>query len=431
MSRKILIVAASELGASLRSKAFIISVILMPILTGGSILIQRLTAGHRDTTERRFAVVDHTGKLYAPLAAATAARNDLIANGTVAGARFTPFEIAPAPAAGADAQRLELSGRVKSGSLWAFVDIPADTLSGGDARIRYHSDHPTDEELRMWIDLVTNQVIRAQRFAEAGLDAALVARLEKPVPTDHLGLLARGPGGAVREASRVDQVRNLLIPIVFMFLVFIIVMTSAPQLLNSVLEEKMNRISEVLLGSVTPFELMLGKLCGSAGITLILAAIYLAGGAIAAASLGYLGAIPLDLLPWLVLFLLLAIFLFGSLYIAVGAACSELKDAQSLMMPVVVVTVMPIMLWTVVLRAPASNLSVIFSLLPPATPFLMLLRMALHPGPPLWQVVLSVVLCALTTLGCVFAAGRIFRAGVLMQGKPASMRQMLRWVMTR
>ena len=81
------------------------------------------------------------------------------------------------------------------------------------------------------------------------------------------------------------------------------------------------------------------------------------------------------------------------------------------MMPVVVVTVMPIMLWTVVLQAPSSNLSVIFSLLPPATPFLMMLRLALHPGPPLWQVALSVVLCALTTLGCVFAAGRIFRAG--------------------
>ena len=432
MSRKILIVAASELGASLRSKAFIISVILMPILTGGSILIQRLTAGHRDTTQRRFAVIDRTGKLYAPLAAATEARNDLIRKGAASGALFTPSEVTPAAdGAAADTQRLELSSRVKSGKLWAFVDIPADTLSGGDARIRYHSDHPTDEQLRMWIDIVTNQLLRAQRFDEAGLDAALVARLEKPVPTDHLGLLARGADGKVGQGKRVDQIRNLLIPIMFMFLLFLIVMTSAPQLLNSVLEEKMNRISEVLLGSVTPFELMMGKLCGSAGITLILAAIYLTGGAIAAAALGYLGAIPLGLLPWLVLFLLLAIFFFGSLYIAVGAACSELKDAQSLMMPVVVVTVMPIMLWTVVLQAPASNLSVIFSLLPPATPFLMMLRLALHPGPPMWQVALSVVLCALTTLGCVFAAGRIFRAGVLMQGKPASMRQMLRWVMTK
>jgi len=428
--RKVTIVAGAELGSALRSKAFLVSLILMPVLTVGSILVQRVIASQRDTRVRRFAVVDRTGKLYEPLRAATELRNQLVKAGP-----YLPSQVTPAGSgadAASDEQRLALSSQVKRGALWAFVDIPADALEPATtSRIRYHSDHPGDEELRMFVDLVTNQIIRLQRFADAGVDHELVARLEKSVPTDHLGLLARGPGGAVRAAVRVDPIRAIAIPMIFMMLLFIVVMTSAPQLLNSVLEEKMNRISEVLLGSVTPFELMLGKLMGSAGVTLILAGIYLIGAGVAAQSLGYLDAIPLTLLPWLFLFLLLAIFLFGSIYIAVGAACTELKDAQSLMMPVVLVTVMPVMLASAVLRSPSSTLSVVSSMIPVCTPFLMLLRMALHPGPPLWQVLVAVVGCALTTLGCVFAAGRIFRVGVLMQGKSASFRQMIRWVATR
>ncbi len=131
------------------------------------------------------------------------------------------------------------------------------------------------------------------------------------------------------------------------------------------------------------------------------------------------------------LFLVLAVLLFGSLYMAVGAACSELKDAQSLMMPIVLLSVLPMLVWTAVLRNPASPLSVGMSLFPFATPFLMLMRLGLQPSPPVWQVVLSVVLTTATAILCVWAAGKIFRTGLLMQGKPPSLREMARWVVAR
>ena len=92
------------------------------------------------------------------------------------------------------------------------------------------------------------------------------------------------------------------------------------------------------------------------------------------------------------LFLVLAILLYGSLYMAVGAACNELKDAQSLMMPVMLLSMFPAFVWMAVLRNPSSPLSVGLSLFPPASPFLMLMRLALRPAPPVWQVGLSVVL---------------------------------------
>jgi ABC-2 type transport system permease protein len=201
--------------------------------------------------------------------------------------------------------------------------------------------------------------------------------------------------------------------------------------LNSVLEEKTSRISEVLLGSVTSFELMLGKLLGSAGMALILGGIYIAGGLVVAHRYGMDNVIPATMWPWLVGFLVLAILFYGSLYIAVGAACTEFRDAQSLMMPIVMLTIMPMMAWSAVLRDPNGSLAVGMSLFPPATPFLMLLRLALTPGPPMWQVGLSFLLTLLMAVGCVWAAGRIFRVGVLAQGKAASYGDMIRWVFAK
>jgi len=146
---------------------------------------------------------------------------------------------------------------------------------------------------------------------------------------------------------------------------------------------------------------------------------------------GYANILSPGLIAALALFLFLAILLYGSLYTAVGAACSELKDAQSLMMPVMLLSMIPVFVWIAVLKNPASPLSVGMSLFPPASPFLMLMRLALRPAPPAWQVALSVVLTTLTAMAIVGAAGKIFRTGLLMQGKPPSFVELARWVMAK
>jgi ABC-2 type transport system permease protein len=190
----------------------------------------------------------------------------------------------------------------------------------------------------------------------------------------------------------------------------------------------MSRISEVLVGSVTPFELMLGKLLGGVGVSMLLAAIYIAGGMGTAQTYGYAGALTPALAGWFVLFLLMAVLIFGSLFIAIGAACNDLKDSQNMITPIMLFMMVPVFTWGAVLRAPDSTLSLALSLFPTTAPFLMLLRIALQPGPPLWQVLLSVAFTALATVAAVWAAGRIFRMGILMQGKSATVREVIRWV---
>src|SRR5262249_36198520 len=133
----------------------------------------------------------------------------------------------------------------------------------------------------------------------------------------------------------------------------------------------------------------------------------------------------------LVMFLvygLIGVFLFGSVFIAIGAACTDIKDTQSMMMPAMLLMMLPIFVWPNVLRAPTSTFAVVLSLVPTATPFLMLPLTTIPPGPPLWQQATGVVLSLSTMVFFVWAAGRIFRVGLLMQGRSASFRDMVRWV---
>jgi ABC-2 type transport system permease protein len=249
-------------------------------------------------------------------------------------------------------------------------------------------------------------------------------------------LINRGQAGAggtsaIKAAEKVDPIRSAVVPALLMFIMFFVIMTSAPQLLNSVIEEKMSKISEVLLGSVSPFELMAGKLLGNTAIALVTATLYIGGAYAVAAYHGYGDVVSPALLVGLGGFLVLAIMLYGSLYMAVGAACNELKDAQTLMMPVMLLSMFPIFVWTAVLQNPSSALSVGMSLFPPASPFLMLMRLALRPAPPAWQVALAVLLTSATAIFCVWSAGKIFRIGLLMQGKAPNFRELARWIVAR
>jgi len=374
-------------------------------------------------------VVDRSGVLFGPLKEAADEWNR--ANEADGAARTQP-RFLPSEAtfdANDERARAELSDRVRRDEIFAFIEVPTDALDPDTkSTVSYYSNHPGYRTLPGWIGATINREILNQRFRAAAIDRAVVSRLTRRVDVSELGLLERGTGGAIRAASRVDKVRTTAIPVGMMMILLFSVISSAPQLLNSVIEEKMSRISEVLIGSVTPYELMMGKLLGSAAISVLLAAIYTGGGVVMARYYGYGDAIRPSDLGWLFLFLSMAVFIFGSIFITIGAACSDLKDAQGMMTPAMLFLMLPWMTWFAIINAPESPMSVGLSLFPTATPFLMLLRIAIPPGPPLWQILLSVVLTAITAVAFVYAAGKIFRTGLLMQGKAATLGEMWKWV---
>jgi ABC-2 type transport system permease protein len=432
--RKILIVAQSEFGTLVRSKAFIVSLVAMPLVMALSVVLMRATKNATDGKDRTFAVVDYTGVLVEPLVAVAQVLNagsgdltDPQAPRTTA--RFIPVEVKP-DGRSPDDLRLELSDRVRREELFAFVEVPADILDpASKAQIRYHSDHPSYNALPIWLRATVNGIVLNERFRRASIDRALVARLTRQAPVENLGLFTRESAGNLKQAEAVDQVRAQGVPLAMLVLMFVTVMSSAPQLLNSVIEEKMSRISEVLMGAITPFQLMMGKLLGSVAVSVLLAAIYIGGGLVVAQYWGgYASAVTAGALGWFILFLVMSGLIFGSIFIAIGAACNDLKDTQSMATPAMVLVMLPMFTWMSVLRAPDGTTALVLSLIPTASPFLMMLRISLQPGPPAWQIALSLLVMAVTVVVAIWAAGKIFRTGLLMQGKSATMTEMLRWV---
>jgi ABC-2 type transport system permease protein len=440
--RKIWTVASTEFSSAIRARSFIIGVLLMPVTVGASMVLQFAIAGKVDTRPRTIALIDGTGALAPSLerAAQTYNAKSVDAQGKVVQPRITVELVKSKSGEEVEpARKLELSDRIRRGELDAFVVIPPRAIEVPASKasappvLEFHSDNPNDDLLLKWLLATASGEVRSRRLRAEGIDQAVADRIDQPLSIENLGLFERDFSAgaltlAVKPAQKINVIRTIVVPAVMMFAMFFVILATTPQLLNSVLEEKISKISEVLLGSVTPFELMMGKLLGNTAFGVLLAILYLACGYGGAAYYGYADFVSPALLAALAVFLLVAILLYGSLYMSVGAACNELKDAQTLMMPVMMVSMFPTFVWLAVLKSPSSPLAVGLTLFPPATPFLMLMRLALRPAPPAWQVGLSIVLATLTAFFCVWAAAKIFRIGLLMQGKAPTFRELARWV---
>jgi len=427
---RVITVAKSEFLTLIQSKAFIISIILMPVMMGGLFLFMQLAEDHIDVGTRRFAVIDHTGVLYDALVAEAGTHNrDTLEDGRRTGPEFIPSraDIAGRPV---DDVKVELSDRVRDKSLFAFIEIPPDVITTTDEapEVAYYAESTSYEPLPTWLRTTLRREITRHRFDAAGIDQALIDRLNTRAALTTYGLLTRAEDGSVGAAQEVDELARFIVPVFFLVLMFMAVMTVATQLINAIIEEKMSKISEVLLGSVTPFQLLMGKLVGVVTISLLLALVYIGGGLWAVLSIGRIELIDPVLLVWFLVFLVCAALMYGSLFLALGSACSDLKDAQSMLQPAMLLLVLAYLGSFIVIRNPDSTIAIVLSFFPTTTPFLMMLRMAMPPGPPLWHLVLSVVILIGSTTLVVWAGSRIFRVGILMQGKAPNLPELIKWI---
>lgn len=436
--RKVLVIASREYQAAVRTKAFIVSLVVMPIFMFGSIVLPRLLEDKVDLTEKRIAVLDESGAVFDMLVARAAERNetDIFKGEGAERKQIAPryaFERIESGGEVANQIGLTQSDRVRNGEIFAFMVIPANITEpvppgAPPPQIEYYSNNPTYEAFRRWVTGPINEHVTGLRLAKVNLPPDVVHAATMPTRVANLGLVSMGETGQIEEAKESNELANFLVPFGMLMLMFMVIVVGAPPLAQSVLEEKMQRIAEVLLGSVHPFQLMLGKLIGMVGVALTIGTLYLVGAYVALGRTEYASFFPSHLVWWFVLYQALGVLMFGSVFIAAGAAVSDLKEMQSLITPVMLVVMSPMLIWIQVVREPTAPFSTIVSLIPPATPMLMLVRQAVPPGVPTWQPVLGVVLVLLTTVICIWAAGRVFRVGILMQGKGAKVSEIMRWI---
>ena len=268
---------------------------------------------------------------------------------------------------------------------------------------------------------VIREAITAARASAHGLDRTAVERVLE-VPRQ-----ASVAVGAGAEGETVGGLTRFL-PAVYMMLLLMGIMVGGQTMLTSTVEEKSNRVVEVLLSAVSPMELMAGKLLGAMAISLVMMAFYAGIGLALLASFSLLGLIDPWLILYLAIFFVLGFLLLGSLMLAAGAAVNDMNEAASLQAPLVVAVMVPWLVWPAVARSPDSTLALVVSFLPPINTFGMLIRLASTQPPPWWQVWLSIAIGAASVVGAVWIAAKVFRIGLLMYGKPPDLRTLIRWV---
>ena len=451
--KKIMLVAGREFMATVSTKAFIFGVLFTPLLLlAMAVLLPKLMDTAPPKLKGEIAVIDPTGRVGVALGAqfspeALAARReaarrkvaevtkdlapagkavaDQAAESALGG---TPelSVVVLAPGADLEAAKAPLMVDAEAGPGRLAVAVvhpdavqrpdPSAPFGTYDLYVRGKLDDRVQDEIRRGL----REAIIEARVEQSGLQRSEVEGLMTVRAPDSRTVTKKGE-------SRTNEVANVLVPGGFMILLLLSVMTGGQYLLMSTIEEKSNRVMEVLVAAVSPFELMTGKILGQMAVGLLVLFIYAVLGISALAVFAALGALDPWLIVFLLVFYLLAYLTIGALMAAIGSAVNDVREAQSFMMPVMLVTMLPWLLWVPILRDPNGALATTLSFIPPVGNFVMLLRLSSTAAPPMWQTVLSIAVSALGVWAALWFAAKVFRVGILVSGKPPTFATLLRW----
>ena len=434
--RKILLIAKRDYLQIVQSKAYLVGLILFPALIGGGFLTVALR--NRGTaTEQRIAIVDRTGvSSSAVIQAWEESRRQAAAADPTSGLRAMPrftFEIVkpePDPAA----QLTALSDRIRSGELFLVLDIPASAISPGDSQkpepVRYYTNSTGLDQSLQSLTAAVNDGLRRVRLEQAGVDDRRITAALHDIPLVSMNLVAKNPvTGRIAQGEKRNPVQTLAVPFFLVYLLAIITLVGSAPNLGGIAEDKMQRVFEMLLTSASPFDLMLGKVFASLGASLTTSVLYILAGLVVLAAMAMFGLAPLHLLPWFFVYLIADVALLSALGAALGSACATPQDAQHLAFLLFVPILIPLIMVATLVQQPNGALAVAMSFIPPFTPVVMMLRQSLPGGVPWWQPWLGLVGVIAYAVATVWAAARIFRIGILSQGKTPKLAELAHWVL--
>ncbi len=454
--RNVILAAIREYKATALTKAFLFGVVIAPALIGGAIWLVvtlGLFAEKPAVMEGTIAVADGTpGQVFAEgiekrlgkeaqearqkekrqemqQAMDESPASDMMPGGTsdmaldmaerLIGLEAGNVTITALPI---DADLEELKQQVLSGEMLAVAHIPPKLL-----------DEPGDE-YELFVGPEMDRKI-ADRIREAIQETVIDARINTSgLEPDRVFALVKAPQARTVTVSETGEEESkewaqFVVPIVFIMLLLTAVFTSGQYLLMSTIEEKSSRVMEVVLSAMTPMQLMAGKILGQGMVGLTVLLVYGGLGIVAAVQFDQTGIIPMNLLPLLAVYFVLAYFMIASVFAAVGSAVTEMREASSLLGPVWMIIIIPIYMVFFNIDNPNSTFNKVASFFPPTTPFVMPVRLS-QPGAniPMWEIAVTLILCAAGVALAVWTAAKIFRIGVLMYGKPPTLVGLVKWV---
>lgn len=441
---KILAVAWREFKHTALTKAFIIGTIIFPLLIwGGMLIVPLLFKPTVTTVEDTIAIVDPTGEVVdaarieldperlAPktmLELASDAQSMDTADVLAAAESQSPFgsrvNLNLTIEAHDNADPIEtLHNRVREGDLIAVAVVTEDAFNPDAANgiSLFVATQANPDHVKAIQRALEKSVVRA-RIARAGIgDVDDVHAMMRRPSVDTRRLTADG------EASAGIELQKAL-PVIFMILLWICAFASGNYLLTSTIEEKSNKVMEVLLSAISPMQLMTGKILGQAIVGIFTIGVY---GALGGAVLTYFAMTDLIdpmMIVYLAIYFFMAYFMVAAIMAAIGSAVSDLQEAHALITPAMLVLFLPMVLFMPVSQSPNGVLAVVTSYIPVLTPFVMIIRVTSAEAIPMWQIISATAFGFFGVLLMVWMAARIFRVGVLMTGKPPSPMELIKWL---
>ena len=310
------------------------------------------------------------------------------------------------------ADSLILAGRID-----AAILLPRGVL---DSRsFEYRSRNVSDIERAVLLERAVTEIVVSHKLMQAGLDPGRVRDLNRGVSLRTVRVSEKG----ARESGFLEAFG---MSYVFLIMLMIMILSSGQMLVRSVVEEKSNRIVEVLVSSCSAMDLMFGKIFGLSLLGLVQVSVWAIVSVTVAVAADIRG-LPLENLWLMVLYFLLGFFLYASVFVALGSLASTEQEAQQLTGYLTLFLTLPLVAAIVVSQNPNSPVLTALSMIPFLTPSLMLIRLPVL-SPPVWEIIVTLALMTCSILAMIWIAAKIFRVGILLTGKRPSLDEIARWI---
>ncbi len=416
---KISKVARREFVDTVKTRTFLLGLLFVPVLVVGIVFLSKMMAekGGGPRPAVRVGVTSPANELFTRVTSAFEEHNESHPQ--------SPLALRPLPSDSGDQGK----ERLRRGELDVSVVLEGD-LEGKDGTVQFYTYKPKASQIdALWtVERLLRDAVIDCRYRARGIDRAVLAEVQNvPIRRVELG----EEQGREKVQSEGQRVARMMVPFGFMYLIFIGIVGMGQHMISSIIEEKNSRIIEMLLSAVSPFELMAGKILGLAGVGLTVMILWGVAAYGAATWRGINVDIGPDLVAYGLVYYVLGFVLFSAILAGVGSVCNTIKETQSLMMPIMLIFVIPLIAWPQLARDPNGDLARVLSYVPPTTPMLMVLRLA--SSPDIWwgEIALSILVLVVGVLATIWAAAKVFRTGILLYGKRPGPREILRWLRER
>lgn len=330
-----------------------------------------------------------------------------------------------------DEVRRELNARIGRGELDGYLVIPPDILTNSESKTAYYGRNVGDVMTRKQIENRLNTAVRRQRLIQQGVKDKDIETLSKSVDVAAYPVNEKGQEGAK------DSGAGFAMVFIIAFLIYITVLLYGQVILGAVVEEKETRIAEILFSSIRPLHLMLGKLIGVSLMALTQLLIWVSAfGLVAAYVLPKLAEsgtevnlphLPAIFFVYFFLFFIVGYFIYAAIYVLVGSMVTTTQEGGQMAMPIVFLLMAGLYMAFPIIRAPNSSFAFWISMVPFFAPITMMVRIV-SQTPPFWQIAVSFLGCCVTVVVLIWLASRVYRIGMLMYGKKATIPEVMRWV---